>query len=279
MWLRFWIQAAFTMPSHNSEIQHCSGISGFALRSTLHDQVGSLDFITIPAYFIPSKQSQYKNSIILNPPPDPWQKVSGGFSSVAWLTQISPLRVAALRRPRFQVFWFQNKLAEIWSYANTALLPAGSWVPVGGLLATRLKSNIWASGHILIGMSSWTKTSLFPSTQLPRVMKRCWVPRLPPCTGWIWLTQNVKLETAPDWQARDPTSISGLIRILGQDTWTFCCCAYRKPKVLSWPSARCLLTKNQNIHRLKGPELRFNSEVNQEEEGFRSPFPPCATSS
>lgn len=88
-----------------------------------------------------------KNSI-LNPPTDPWQKVSGGFSSVAWLTQISPLPVAALRRPRFQVFWFQNKLAEIWSDANPALLPSGSWVPVGGLLATRLKSNIWVSGHM-----------------------------------------------------------------------------------------------------------------------------------
>jgi hypothetical protein len=53
----------------------------------------------------------------------------------------------------------------------SALLPAGSWVPVGGLLATRLKSNIWASGHILIGMRSWTKPSLFPSTQLLRVGK------------------------------------------------------------------------------------------------------------
>lgn len=129
----------------------------------LRDQAWSWDFfVTIPAYFTASKQSQYKNSIILNPPTDPWQKVSGGFSSVAWLTQISPLPVAALRRPRFQVFWFQNKLAEIWSDANTALLPAGSWVPVGGLLATRLKSNIWASGHILIGMSSWTKNFSFP---------------------------------------------------------------------------------------------------------------------
>lgn len=97
----------------------------------------------------------------------------------------------------------------------------------------------------------------------------------------LWLTQNVKLEAAPDWQARDPTSISGLICILGQDTWTFCCCAYRKPKVLIWPSACCLFTKNQNIHRLT-KDLSSSSvqKWTRRKEGFRAFFlhvPPHLT--
>lgn len=162
-------------------------------------------------------------------------------------------------------------MAEIWSDANTALLPSGSWVPVGGLLATRLKSNIWASGHILTGMSSWTKISLFPSTQLPRVMKDAEPLSCFPVLGGSVTYVHVQLEAAPDWQARDPTSISGLIYILGWDTWTFLLLCLHKAQ--SFNLTICITpfsAESEYSEAHREHKLQFNSEVNQEEEGVRA---------